>query len=501
VAEDFWSRVKRSQGPRLDFGSFLYDGSQLYGKPPQQTTNWGQVPQAKESGTAWQYQSGNPFGMDWSQAGEATTSVPTAPGVGVNALAGVVNGQARMGQGQSGQQQVANATTPPVPAGSGVGVGALGPLVTGQAGGGGGASWSGQDYKLPSGEVLPGNASFTLDIGGQQVRMPGYYDPASATGGKPAAIFKNGTYDETAIQRFQRRMLDAKNRGENINDPNVIYREMARVRDDAAVAIGSSDPAALRAATGFVHLDRFVRGANGETGYTSAAIPGQQGGNTVDPYSPLNNQAQPGQASGAPATAPGQQMGQPGGQGSTDYNLYLQNNKVGRMAELLTRLGLGTPQRQRSFVGSTLANTYTDLFDPWMQTQGFGSNANVADNFSNLMDNFVGKMQGSGGMGAIAGDANAAIQAITGGGSKLAQGLGDTELFGLLKGFNQLANTPMNPWMQQAYGNLSDDALFSYAQQQGNRLKTGGVDDATAQTLLQFLQGDPRFGFLTGQGR
>lgn len=223
----------------------------------------------------------------------------------------------------------------------------------------------------------------------------------------------------------------------------------------------------------------------------------------VAPYDPRGEgyvTSPPGTPVGAPPTAPGTQMGQPGGQGSTDYNLYLQNNKVGRMAELLTRLGLGTPQRQRSFVGSTLANTYTDLFDPWMQTQGIGG-GNVADNFSNLMDNFVGKMQGSGGMGAIANDANAAIRAIAQGGSPYAQGLGDTELFGLLKGFNQLANTPMNPWMQQAYGNLSDDALFNFAQQQGQRLKTGGVDQGTAQTLLQFLQADPRYGFLTGQGR
>lgn len=477
MVDSFWQRVRQSQGPRLDFGSFLYD-------------DWGDVPGRSEAGQL--YSPGNPTG---AKPGDATwpgsvlytgngntntTSVPAGSGVGVGALGPLVTGQARTGTGQSGQGQVG---------GAGV-VGTFNGATT--AGGSlpfkmpGGWNPAGNKYSYNFGPPPPTGdpGSYLYNIGyksGQDTHLHRYSTNPDGSGGHTQnnfhrvygwmnAIAKANGYGD--IAEVPREWL-----------PQIASYAIGRLKTDYEKAGADWNQ------SGFAVADRSLAGAAGNTA---------QGGNTV--VSPLNSQGQPGMASGAPPTAPGAQMGQPGGQGSTDYNLYLQNNKVGRMAELLTRLGLGTPQRQRSFVGSTLANTYTDLFDPWMQTQGIGG-GNVADNFSNLMDNFVGKMQGSGGMGAIANDANAAIRAIAQGGSPYAQGLGDTELFGLLKGFNQLANTPMNPWMQQAYGNLSDDALFNFAQQQGQRLKTGGVDQGTAQTLLQFLQSDPRYGFLTGQGR
>lgn len=230
---------------------------------PQQTTNWGQVTQRTETTLPdWgPYQRANPVTFDYAQQGPP----PSTPS-GIDPT---------YATGNAPQQ-----TTYSYPTGSTVASASaaqpwLTPAATPPAASGGTAAWAGQDYRLPSGEVLPGAASFTLDILGQQVRAPGYYDPNSATGGKPARIFQTAQGMEDAIGRFSRRLSDAARAGENPNDPNVIYRELARVRDDAMVALGLSpnDPqlgAKLRAATGFVHLDRFVRGANGETGFTPA---------------------------------------------------------------------------------------------------------------------------------------------------------------------------------------------------------------------------------------
>lgn len=112
------------------------------------------------------------------------------------------------------------------------------------------------------GDLEAANAYSTVNINGQQVKIPGYYEP-----GKDREIFENSGRPESAMGRLTRRLSDYARGGGDPSDPNVIYREMARVRDDAGARSGQ---------TGFVHLDRFVRGGNGEQGFS-----GPQGANTA----------------------------------------------------------------------------------------------------------------------------------------------------------------------------------------------------------------------------
>jgi hypothetical protein len=164
------------------------------------------------------------------------------------------------------------------------------------------AKWNADgSYTLPSGETLGAGNTFTLGVGGQQVRVAGNYN------GSNQALWQNNGVGETAMDRFSRRLNDLAATGANVNDPNVQYDTMARVRDDASAALQQRlgrPPTAqeLQQATGFAHIDRFVRGANGETGFQGAATSG--GSASGAPASDAAWKAAISSATGNPSTSP-----------------------------------------------------------------------------------------------------------------------------------------------------------------------------------------------------
>lgn len=168
-------------------------------------------------------------------------------------------------------------------------------------------------------------------------------------------------------------------------------------------------------------------------------------------------------------------------------------DKAFRFAQLLDTMGLGDPNRQHSYVGSSLANTYTKLFDPWTETQGLGGEG-VMDNWDGMMQDFARKVQSPGGFGALSGDATKALQQLAG----QAEGRDDTELMGLVSNFNQLRNMPMNPVMQRYYNNVQDDSFGQFLSQLGQIQRGQGDAAAAAFRYLPFIQGDARYRGLMG---
>jgi hypothetical protein len=349
-----------------------------------------------------------------------------------------------------------------------------------------GAKWNGQDYVLPSGEVLPGSASFTLNIGGVDVKMPGYYDPGSATGGNPKPIFMNGTYPETAMQRFSRRLNDAKNRGENINDPNVIYRELARVRDDSIVALGlqANDPdlaAKLRAGTGFVHLDRFVRGANGETGYTPA--PGTGGQPPVPPAPTPTPAPAPGtDPTPTPETtpettpAPGDANADPTGQ--FGRNTAYATDEDARNDYVLRQLGID-PDNGGLYLNSIL-RTIGPALTNFIQLQGISGNTNEGplQNTEGNLDRFSGWLNGPEGMGGLRNWAQEQMRGVAGP-SQGPAGLRDmTDANAQINTLGKLLETSMfgvNPILTQAYADYFDRGRRGYRDYNISQMGKGSI--------------------------
>jgi hypothetical protein len=213
-----------------------------------------------------------------------------------------------------------------------------------------------------------------------------------------------------------------------------------------------------------------------------------------DPRTPEQIAAANAQVSGAPPAAPGQQLGAPPGGSLPQYDIALQQDEALRRAALMNRLGLGTPQRQRSVWGGAVGGTLGQLFDPWMQTQGIGGGD--VSNLSGLLDQFVSRFQdGGGGLASVAGDARtAASQAI---GDPRFSGLKDPELIAMLKAFSQLGNITSNDWLQRAYGNLQDDSVFDLYSQIDQAARQG--QDPASVNYLGILQDNPLYGFLTGR--
>lgn len=194
------------------------------------------------------------------------------------------------------------------------------------------------------------------------------------------------------------------------------------------------------------------------------------------------------------AAAVGAQEARPG-QSNPQYNNYLMNNKAGRMAALMARLGFGNPMRSRSVFGSTVGGRLGKMLDPWIDTQGIAG-GNVADNYSGLIDKFVGNFEnGGGGMGAIAGDAQNAARTIAS--DPRYSNMEDPELIAMLQSMSQLANSTQNEWLQRAYGNVQDDSVQDFYTTVDKAAQSGG--DPAGIRYLPYVRQNPLFAFLTGQ--
>ena len=218
--------------------------------PPAPTTNWGQVPSISEAmgggvrlgneGRPWFYsKSGggtgdlartanpDPHGNLPGSPGymspdtSTTTSIPGGPGVGVGALAPVVQGQAKTGTGQSGQEQVANA-----------------PIQEMNTPGGQDASWA----EIARGMIRNGwgldpvgarqNNGIIVGYGSpyqKTIIMPTDYNYAADT----ARWYVAGAGNETAMQRALRKTADEMAFKPNLNSMQVLAKWMRFVDQEA----------------------------------------------------------------------------------------------------------------------------------------------------------------------------------------------------------------------------------------------------------------------------
>lgn len=139
-------------------------------------------------------------------------------------------------------------------------------------------------WTLPNGTVVPPNARTTINVNGQQVALPFYN--GNGMPGRGDFRFNIDGHQEDALTFLARRLTDAQKRGLNITDPNVIYDEIARIRDDMRAA-GVQD-ADLDRASGIGGLQNFVRSGESAAAAGNGAPPGtapQTGGGGQPPAS------------------------------------------------------------------------------------------------------------------------------------------------------------------------------------------------------------------------
>ena len=439
--EDFWTRWQRDQqGPTQAWGDLLTRAA------PPQTTNWGQVPHAQETLTG---NFGGPQQGGWGDYQPNTQPIDYMPASAPQSRDRFLQEWAYGGD-QLGNGQYANgAWQHGAPIAAGTDLGTLG--IATRTG-----------YRLPVG-----------------------YDSRQDT-------FRgelNGRVHETSWSRAIRRAQDMVTNGQAGWD-EAIKQSIASVEQEAR-AQGKT--------TGFGAAGGGSTQQGGGDKSITVRDNGQQGGTGV--VSPLNNQAQPGMASGAPMTAPGQQMGVPQTGGGGLYNQYVGQDKAARMAALLDRLGLGDLAAQYSGAGQVISNVATRMFDPWLTTQGMDPNgAPMMDNVTGLMDQFVNRMKGPGFYQGVANDARAGLANFTGGKNPMLdpRAMPVNELQQLLEGFNSMIYGDLsgsNPWIQQAFGRRANDALGQYKRAELAGMQGGGG----YLNYYDFLQGDPRFQFMVGR--
>jgi hypothetical protein len=258
---------------------------------------------------------------------------------------------------------------------------------------------------------------------------------------------------------------------------------------------GRDTRGAAQASTGQAPLPTGATGGSGATGGAgqrggSTVVAPALGGSATDPYNPVQN-IDP--ATGRPVVAGAQTTGGAGGGGL--YAAQLATDPAARAAALLQRLGFGSLASQYTPLGQAVQKQ-AQMFDPWMRTQGLDANGQpLLDNASGLLDQFAEKMRGGGFFGSVANDARKGLGSVFGGNSILnPQEMPTSELDQLLQGFNDLIYAGVNPWLQKAYGRRTEDALNQFYQAQGTAAQ-GGQNLGYAD----YLQGDPRFRFLTGR--
>ena len=448
--EDFWTRVRRSQGPSLAWGDYLTRAA------PQQTTNWGQVPGLSETaGGDWGAYTPNTKPIDFMPATAATgagPTVPTFPAQGGTAYANIARSfdpwgnWGQYGPNQGGAKKHHYSTNPD----------------------GSGGHWESdleRVYRWTNDELRG-----KYGVNGEGV------DPKVRT--------------ETFLRNVARLKQEYANNKQDWNTSD--FRDMERGEQ-------------LLAGT---------QQGGGDSSITVRDTGQQGGGDVVAQYSPLNDPRTPqqqaamqAQASGAPPAAPGQQLGQPTGGGGL-YNTYIGQDKAARMAALLERLGLSDPAAQYSGAGKVISGLATRMFDPWLTTQGMDPNgAPLMDNVTGMLDTFVSRMKGPGFYQGIRNDAAAGLDRLMGGasGPGVPGGPGFdprrmdvAELQQLLSGFNELINgelSGINPWLAQAYGNRPNEALGQYKQAEQRMM----ADTGQYLNYYDFLQSDPRYQFLIGR--
>jgi hypothetical protein len=215
------------------------------------------------------------------------------------------------------------------------------------------------------------------------------------------------------------------------------------------------------------------------------------GGSATDPYNPVQN-IDP--ATGRPVVAAQTTGG--AGDNSGLVAATLAGNPAARAAALLQRLGLGSLAAQHSMVGQAVANQ-AEMFDPWLRTQGLDASGQpLMDNIGGLIDQFAQRMRGPGFYAGVANDARKGLGTVFGGGNSLLnpQEMDPSELDSFLQGFNNLIYEGANPYLRQAYGRRANDAIGQYG--------SAALDAAGRGQFLpyaDYLQGDPRFRFLTGR--
>lgn len=203
--------------------------------------------------------------------------------------------------------------------------------------------------------------------------------------------------------------------------------------------------------------------------------------------SPLNSNAQPGQASGAPPGAANAQVADSGA-----YNSFLAGNPAARTQRLYQLLGIGNPTNARSIFGSHLAGL-ADMFDPWSLTQDLGGTQQV-DDYEGMLGRFVGKLKAPGSFGQFASDATNAMNTIDW--SKL----GDTGQGGapaVIAKLQGLQTYGMNPLMGTVYGNALDDALAMFLNQVTETARAD-PEKAAAMRFIQHLQNTPEIKRMLG---
>ncbi len=255
-------RIAGQIGPSGPPGSY---GVPAYGQP--QPTPWWTTPMA---GGAGQQPGGMPAGrggdymrlasgggdLDYSRTREGNTLTPKTPAPGPTMAD---TGGATLGTKQPNLPPTPMAEFTPATAGQA--------RVTVNPDG----SWT-----LPNGVTVPAATRTTVDILGEQVALPIYWNGGTWRGDI------NG-HPEDALGMLVRRLSDAKRRGLNVQDPNVIYDEIARIRDD--IMSDGINPNDLERMTGITGLHEFVRGTVDAAGNPvgSATPPGTQPPGTQPP--------------------------------------------------------------------------------------------------------------------------------------------------------------------------------------------------------------------------
>lgn len=412
----WWSQIQTTTGQQAQQLTQPYQpAAPGAGESPWFYQPQGSAPQQSMAGDAWNYArtanpdpSGNLPGTpgyvspDTSQTTTIAGGKPPVPGqvkqpwlAGQGQAAGTPGTETKTGTGQSGQQQVQTA----------------GVIDTAKAPNYGVAVQPDGSWKLPNGTIIPPNARTTVDILGQQVALP-FYNGVGMPGRGDFRFTDGVGRQSDALSMLVQRLSELKRGGANLNDPNVIYDAIARIRDDAmASGVPEAD---LDRATGIGGLQNFIRSR--EAGSQNPAAP-QGAPPPVPPGTQPPPAANPGTA--PPASNPAPTPTTPGGGGRFDplaikaasedqrlgYDMLMQyltgSNKsgTGPFAGFLEDFFAPIATSMINAMATTNGQMPTNIDDLFASIKsGVGPNAstNLYDTMSNAARNAMQKTLGGG---------------------------------------------------------------------------------------------------------